>query len=91
MRVAKDVLGICNQYFNTDAFLINRGHSTPLENGIPDEAWSGKEVNLLFLRVFGCVAYGFFLNSVAYVLIEVVARSKLDAKSVKIYVHWLWW
>ena len=59
---------------NTAAFLINRGSSVPLENGIPEEAWSGKEVNLSFLRVFGCVAY---------VHLDATARSKLDVKSVK--------
>ena len=53
---------------NTAAFLINRGPSTPLENGIPEEAWSGKRVNLSFLRIFGCTAY---------VLVDSAARSKL--------------
>ncbi|CAM9000198.1 unnamed protein product [Rhodiola kirilowii] len=59
---------------NTAAYLINREPSAPLENGIPEEAWSGKEVNLSFLHIFGCVAY---------VHIPDVERSKLDAKSVK--------
>ena len=59
---------------NTAVFLINRGSSTPLENGIPKQAWSGKEVNLSFLRIFGYVSY---------VHIATVERSKLDAKSIK--------
>jgi transposase InsO family protein len=59
---------------NTAAFLINRGPSTPLENGIPEEVWSGKKVNLSFVRIFG---------STAYVHIADAERSKLDAKSVK--------
>ncbi|PKI47865.1 hypothetical protein CRG98_031739 [Punica granatum] len=41
---------------NTATFLINRGPSVPLDNSIPEEAWSGKEVNLSFLKVFGCVS-----------------------------------
>lgn len=59
---------------NTAAFLINRGPSVALEKGIPEEAWRGKEVNLSYLKVFGCVSY---------VHIDATARSKLDAKSVK--------
>ncbi|WCJ44212.1 Retrovirus-related Pol polyprotein from transposon TNT 1-94 [Euphorbia peplus] len=59
---------------NTAAFLINRGPSSPLENDIPEEAWSGKQVNLSFLKVFGCDSY---------VHIAPVERSKLDDKSIK--------
>ena len=59
---------------NTTAFLINRGPSVPLGNGIPEEAWSGKQVNLSFLHIFGCVSY---------VHINSAERTKLDAKSLK--------
>jgi hypothetical protein len=59
---------------NTTAYLINRGPSVPLEHKIPDEVWSGKEVKLSHLKVFGCVSY---------VHISDHARSKLDRKSVK--------
>ncbi|KAE8685157.1 Expansin-A8 [Hibiscus syriacus] len=59
---------------NTAAYLINRGPSVPLDGGIPEEAWSKKEINLSYLRVFGCISY---------VHIDSAERSKLDAKSNK--------
>ena len=59
---------------NTSAYLINRGPSVPLEHRIPEEVWSGKEVKLSHLRVFGCVAY---------VHISDHGRNKLDPKSKK--------
>ncbi|KAE8676962.1 cytochrome P450 71A9-like [Hibiscus syriacus] len=59
---------------NTAAYLINCGPSVPLDDGIPEEAWSKKEINLSHLRVFGCISY---------VHIDSAERSKLDAKSNK--------
>ncbi|KAK0585008.1 hypothetical protein LWI29_022138 [Acer saccharum] len=59
---------------NTAAYLINRGPSKPLDLAIPEEIWTGKEVKLSHLKVFGCVSY---------VHIGDHARNKLDAKSVK--------
>ena len=59
---------------NTAAYLINRGPSIPLDGKIPKEVWSGKEVNLSHLRVFGCISY---------VHIDSTERSKLDCKSNK--------
>ena len=59
---------------NTAAYLINHGPSIPLDGKIPEEVWSGKEVNLSHLRVFGCISY---------VHIDFAERSKLDAKSNK--------
>ena len=59
---------------NTAAYLINHGPSIPLDGKIPKEVWSGKEVNLSHLRVFGCISY---------VHIDSAERSKLDAKSNK--------
>ena len=59
---------------NTATYLINRGPSIPLDGKIPEEVWSGKEVNLSHLRVFGCISY---------VHIDSSERSKLDAKSNK--------
>ena len=61
---------------NTAAYLINRGPSVPLNFGIPEEVWSGKEVTLSHLRIFGCTAY---------VHISDHGRDKLDAKSKKCY------
>ena len=43
---------------------------------LPEEVWSGNEVNLFCLKVFGCVSY---------IYIESNACSKLDAKSRKCY------
>ncbi|WVY93468.1 hypothetical protein V8G54_032556 [Vigna mungo] len=59
---------------NTAAYLINRSPSVPLEHKIPEEVWSGKEVKLSHLRVFGCVAYVHISDQV---------RNKHDPKSKK--------
>ncbi|KAL5838301.1 hypothetical protein ACOSQ3_015470 [Xanthoceras sorbifolium] len=59
---------------NTAAYLINRSPSVPLDLGIPEEVWSGKEVKLSHLKVFGCLAY---------VHISDQGRNKLDPKSKK--------
>jgi hypothetical protein len=56
--------------------LINKGPSVPLGHRLPEEVWSGKEVNLSRLKVFGYVSY---------VYIEPDACSKLNAKSRKRY------
>ncbi|KAL8140772.1 hypothetical protein V2J09_006793 [Rumex salicifolius] len=54
-------IGLCEDWIfgkqKRVTFLINRGPSTPLENGIHVEVWSGKQVNMSFLRVFGCDSY----------------------------------
>ena len=44
----------------------------PLNCGIPEEAWTAKEVNLNHMRIFGCISY---------VNVEFDRRSKLDPKS----------
>ena len=59
---------------NTAAYLINRGPSVPLNYQLPEEVWSGKEVNLSHLRVFGCTSY---------VLTNPDNRDKLDPKARK--------
>ncbi|KAE8686265.1 hypothetical protein F3Y22_tig00111070pilonHSYRG00067 [Hibiscus syriacus] len=59
---------------NIAAYLINHGPSVPLDGGIPEEAWSKKEINFSQLRVFGYISY---------VHINSAERSKLDAKSNK--------
>ena len=38
---------------DTIFYLINRGLSSSLDGGIPEEAWIGKKVNY-FLKPFGC-------------------------------------
>jgi hypothetical protein len=57
---------------NTAAYLINRGPSTAIDCQLPEEVWTGKEVKLLHLRIFGCISY---------VHVNAENRSKLDAKS----------
>ena len=59
---------------NTAVHLINRGPSSPLEERIPKEVWSGKKVDLSYLKVFGCTAF---------VHVDAAARSNLDAKAVR--------
>ncbi|KAL3830794.1 hypothetical protein ACJIZ3_019596 [Penstemon smallii] len=59
---------------NIAAYLINRSPSVPLEHKIPEEVWSGKDVKLSHLKVFGCIAY---------VHISDHGRNKLDPKSKK--------
>lgn len=65
---------------NPTVYLINIGLSVSLKGGLPEEAWTGKEVNLSYLRVFGCIAY---------VYVEAKDRNNLDPKSQKC-VYWLW-
>jgi hypothetical protein len=55
-------------------YLINRGPSISLDGGIPEEAWTGKKVNYLFLKTFDCEAF---------VHIDKENRTKLEAKSKK--------
>ena len=61
---------------NTAAYLINKGHSVPLDCGIPEEIQSGKKVDFSFLKLFDCFSY---------VHIDVATRSKLDSKSKKCF------
>ena len=42
---------------NTAVYLINKGPSTPLGCGIPEEAWTGKKVSYSFLKTFDCEAF----------------------------------
>ena len=57
---------------NTAVYLINRWPSVALNYGIPEEAWTGKEVNLNHLRIFDCISY---------VHVYLHHKSKLDPKS----------
>ena len=74
--------GVCKEYeiacwvevFNTILYLINKGPSTPLGCGIPEEAWTGKKVSYSFLKTFGCEAFSH---------IDSENRTKLEAKSKK--------
>ena len=42
---------------DTTIYLINRGPSSDLNGGIPEEAWIGKKVNYSFLKTFSCEAF----------------------------------
>ena len=42
---------------NNAIYLINRGPSSTLDGGIPEEAWTGKKVNYSFFRTFGCESF----------------------------------
>ena len=57
---------------NTIIYLINRGPSTPLGCGIPEEAWTSKKVSYSFLKTFGCEAF-----------VDINFGTKLEAKSKK--------
>jgi len=54
------------------AYLINRGPSVPLDYQLLEEVWSGNEVNLSYLKVFGCASY---------ILLNSNSRDKLDPKT----------
>ena len=55
-------------------YLINKGPSSSLYGGIPEEAWIGKKVNYSFLKTF---------DYEAFVHIYKENRTKLEAKSKK--------
>jgi len=55
-------------------YLENKGPSSSLDGGIPEDAWTGKKVNYSFLKTFGCEAF---------VHINKEIRTKLEEKSNK--------
>ncbi|KAL0389476.1 UNVERIFIED_CONTAM: Retrovirus-related Pol polyprotein from transposon TNT 1-94 [Sesamum calycinum] len=57
--LAKSFLG---EALLTAAYLINRSPSVPLLGKVPEHVWSGKNVDLSSLRVFGCSAFVFQNN-----------------------------
>ncbi|WVZ18168.1 hypothetical protein V8G54_005490, partial [Vigna mungo] len=61
---------------NTIAYLINKRPSIPLDYKLPKEVWSGNEVSLAHLKVFGCTSY---------ILLESNSRDKLDPKAKQYY------
>ena len=56
---------------------INRGPLVPLGFKISEEEWTGKKVDLSYLKVFGCASY---------VYVDLDAIDKLDAKARKCYL-----
>ena len=61
---------------STVAYLINRGPLVPLGYQLPEEVWSGNEINLSHLKVFCCVSY---------ILLNSNSRDKLDPKAKRCY------
>ncbi|KAK2997449.1 hypothetical protein RJ639_025454 [Escallonia herrerae] len=57
---------------NTACYLINRSPSSAINHRVPEEVWSGKQVNFSAMKFFGCPAYVHLHNE---------ERSKLDPKS----------
>ena len=56
------------------AYILNRCPTKALQSITPYEAWHGRKPSIGHLRVFGCVAYA---------LVHVQQRQKLDDKAVK--------
>jgi hypothetical protein len=54
--------------------LINRGPSSSLDGGIPEDAWTGKKVNFSFQNAFVCEAFVHF---------DLKNRTKIEEKSKK--------
>ena len=67
-------LSIWVEAINIIVYLINRGFSTPLGYGIPEEAWITKKVSYSFLKTFGCEAFAH---------VDSKNRTKMKAKSKK--------
>jgi len=59
---------------DTIVYLINKGPSSSLDGGIPEEAWTGKKVNYSFLKTFCCEAFAHIIKQ---------NRTKLEEKSKK--------
>ena len=59
---------------NKASFIINRSPSSAIDLKIPEEVWSGRPVDYLSLKIFGCPTY---------VHVQSGERSKLDSKSRK--------
>ena len=59
---------------DTIVYLINRGPSTPLGCGIPEEAWNGKKVSYYFLKTFSWERFSH---------IDSENKTKLEDKSKK--------
>ena len=66
--------GFWGEALKTAVHVCNRYPNRALENGIPEEVWSGKPASYDHLRIFGCEAF---------MHVRPELRSKLDAKSIK--------
>ena len=68
------LLNMWVEVVNTIVYLINRGPSTPLGCGIPEEELTGKKVNYYFLKTFSCKVFAH---------IDSENKTKLEAESKK--------
>ena len=50
-------LNMWEKAINASVYLINRVPSTPLDYGIVEETWIGKNMSYSFLKTFGCDAF----------------------------------
>lgn len=70
--------GLAKQFWaeavNMAVYLINRSPRSSLEGKVAEEVWTGVDIDLSNLRIFGCPAY---------MLVAGDERSKLDSKSKK--------
>jgi hypothetical protein len=55
-------------------YLINKGPSSSMDGGIPEEAWTRKKVNYSFFNTFSCEAF---------IHIDKENKTKLEEKSKK--------
>ena len=56
---------------STAAHIVNRNPSTALKLKCPEELWTGRRLNLNYLKVFGCEAYAH------------KSKGKLEPRSIK--------
>ena len=70
--------GLSKQFWaeavNMAVYLINRSPRSALGGKVAEEVWTGVDIDLSNLRIFGCPAY---------MLVSGDERSKLDSKSKK--------
>lgn len=57
---------------NTAGCLKNRSSHKAIKGSTPEELWTGKKIDMSYLKVFGCLAYAHVPKDL---------RNKLDAKA----------
>ena len=57
LKLAKPPMSFWGEVVNATVYLINRSPSVPLDFGIPQRVWIGKDVPCSHLNVFGCKAF----------------------------------
>jgi len=72
-----DAINECGQKLNTAVYLKNRSPHKAIRGATPEEIWTGKKIDLSYLKVFGCI-YQYSKDS----------KKKMDAKG-KPHIRWL--